>query len=77
MSKDPIAIVQKNDIKLSEHIDSTFNYEDKFFLQAGCVGFYLTKKQLRDIYSVINYYINADDIVDIKVTIGGEHVSLG
>lgn len=72
----PLAYVIKGDIRLTEYKDSTYNYEDRFFLQSGCVGFYLTPKQLKDIATVVNYYLNAEDISDVKVIIGGEHVTL-
>lgn len=71
-----VATVEKGSIKLTEYIDSTYNYEDKFFIQNGCVGFYITLKELKDLGTVVNYYLNADDITDVKVKIGGEHVAL-
>lgn len=70
------ATVEKGNIKLTEYTDSTFNYEDKLFIQCTCVGFYLTQKDLKDLFTVVNYYLHADDITDVKVTIGGEHVAL-
>lgn len=70
------ASVEKGSIKLIEYIDPTFNYEDKIFIQAGCVGFYLTPKELRDLRSVIEYYLNAEDYTDIRVKVGGEYVAL-
>lgn len=70
------ATVEKGNIKLTEYTDSTFNYEDKLFIQCTCVGFYLTQKDLKDLFTVVNYYLNADDITDVKVSVGGEHVAL-
>ncbi len=70
------AVVQKGNIKLTEYTDSTYNYEDKLFLQCTCVGFYLTQKDLKDLYTVIHYYMNADDITDVEVVIGGENVAI-
>lgn len=69
-------VVQKGNIKLTEYIDETYGYEDRYFVQCTCVGFYATKKDLLDLYNVINYYLNADEISEIKVTIGGEDVAL-
>lgn len=71
-----VASVEKGNIKLTEYIDSTFNYEDKLFIQNGCVGFYLTPNELKDLLTVVNYYLHVDDITDVKVMIGGEHVAL-
>ena len=70
------AVVQKGNIKLTEYSDSTYNYEDKLFIQCTCVGFYVTQKDLKDLYTVISYYLNADEYSDVQVTIGGEHVAL-
>lgn len=70
------ATVEKGDIKLTEYSDSTYNYEDKLFIQCTCVGFYLTKQQINDLFTVVNYYLHADEITDVKVSIGGEHVAL-
>lgn len=70
------AVVQKGNIKLTEYSDSTYNYEDKIFIQCTCVGFYVTQKDLKDLYTVISYYLNADEYSDVEVTIGGEHVAL-
>jgi len=70
------AVVQKGNIKLTEYSDLTYNYEDKIFIQCTCVGFYVTQKDLKDLYTVISYYLNADEYSDVEVTIGGEHVAL-
>lgn len=76
MYNDIPAVVQKGDIKLTEYKNSEYNYEDKLFLQCTCVGFYLTQKQLKDLYTVVSYYLNADDITEVRVSIGGEDVAL-
>lgn len=70
------ASVEKGTIKLTEYIDPTFNYEDKIFVQAGCVGFYLTPTELRDLRTVIEYYLNAEDYTEVRVKVGGEYVAL-
>ena len=76
MSQNFPAVVEKGHIKLTEYYDSTYNYEDKLFLQCTCVGFYLTPQELRDLYTVVGYYLHADDITEVKVSIGGEDVAL-
>lgn len=70
------AVVQKGNIKLTEYSDSTYNYEDRLFIQCTCVGFYVTQKDLQDLYTVISYYLNADNYSEVQVTIGGDHVAL-
>ena len=76
MSHNFPAVVEKGHIKLTEYHDSTYNYEDKLFLQCTCVGFYLTPQELKDLYTVVGYYLNVDDITEVKVSIGGEDVAL-
>lgn len=76
MSNRSIAVVQKDNIKLTEYTESTYNYEDRFFIQSGCVGFYVTKKELKDLRTVIDYYLNADEITEVKVYVDGEHVAI-
>jgi hypothetical protein len=68
--KREISTLQKNDIVLVEYSDPTFTYDDSFFLRCTCVGFYMTKQQLRDLHSVLNYYINIEDFMDVEVKIG-------
>jgi len=70
------AVVQKGNIKLTEYADSVYNYDDKLFLQCTCVGFYLTQKELRDLYTVVGYYLNADEFTEVKVSIGGQDVAI-
>jgi len=71
------ASLEKGNITLTEYSDGTFTYTDKFFVKCSCVGFYLTKNELKDLQSVINYYFSIDEIDDIKVSVGGEYVSRG
>lgn len=71
-----VASVEKGNIKLTEYVDSTYNYEDKIFIQNGCVGFYITQQELRDLQTVVGYYLNADDITEVKVKVDGEDVAL-
>jgi hypothetical protein len=69
------ATVEKGNIKLTEYTNESQGYEDRFFIQCTCVGFYMTKEELKDLYTVVSYYLNADDYSDINIYIGGEHVA--
>ena len=71
-----LASVEKGSVKLTEYSDSTFNYEDKLFLQHGCVGFYLTRQELKDLHTIVDYYLNIDEISQVKIIVDGEHVAL-
>lgn len=68
--KREIATVQKGDITLVEYSDPTFVYEDNFFVKCTCVGFYATKKQLKDLHSVLNYYLSMEEYEEININIG-------
>jgi len=69
-------VVKKGNIKLTEYVDSVYGYDDKFFIQCSCVGFYLTKKDLKDLLTVVHYYLNVDEISEISVSIGGQDVAI-
>jgi hypothetical protein len=75
MSNHSNVTLVKGNIKLTEYDESTFTHHDKIFIQSGCVGFFLTQKELKDLYVVINYYLNTDELEDIKVMVGGEYVA--
>lgn len=70
------AVVEKGNIKLTEYSQSDYGYEDRFFVQCTCVGFYMTKQELKDLHTVVSYYLNADDYTDVRVSIGGEDVAI-
>lgn len=70
------ATLEKGNIKLTEFSEPTFTHFDKLFVQIGCCGLYANRQELKDLLTVINYYLNADDITDIKVRIGGDYVTL-
>lgn len=40
-----------------------------YFIQSGVVGFYATSSELADLYSVINYYYNIDNINNTVVSL--------
>jgi hypothetical protein len=67
--------VEKNNIKLTEYSDGTFTYNDKIFIQSGCVGFYATKEELEDIKTVIDFYLNIEKYDEVKISIGGKYVA--
>lgn len=71
-----IASIEKGKIKLTEYVDSTYGYEDRIFLQNGCVGFYMTPGELKDLHTVVSYYLNAEEFTEIQVKVGGDHVAL-
>jgi hypothetical protein len=69
MNKKEIGRIIKSNITLIEYAESTVGYSDKFFLMSGAVGFWATKEELKDLYTVLNYYINIEDISECTVEV--------
>lgn len=74
MMKREIAKLSKNNISLLEYSEPTYKYDDRLFIQCGVVGFFLNRKELNDLFDVLNYYCNIDNFKDCYVTIGQEIV---
>lgn len=74
MNKNIIGQISKNSIKIMEYEDN--GYADKYFVQSGPVGFWATQKELEDLYSVLNYYLNINNLMDCEVIVDGQHVSI-
>ena len=70
-----LARLVKNDITLVEYQDSTHIESDKYFVQSGVVGFFATKKQLEDLYDILNYYLNMDNFSQCKIIIDNKNIS--
>lgn len=47
-----------------------------FAIEMGIVGFNCTEKELKDLYSVLNYYFNIDNFSGMNVTAGGNNVAI-
>lgn len=69
MNKTQIGSIKKNDIKIIEYGDSTHSYADNFFVQSGPIGFWATKKELQDLYDVLNYYLNIEVFSECEVQV--------
>lgn len=70
-----ISSLEKGNIKLIEYSDPSFTYSDRIFLQVGCCGLYLDEKELKDLSTIINYYLNIDELSEVKLKVGGEYVA--
>ena len=68
--------VEKNNVTLIEYDESDGGISGAHFIQCGVVGLFATKKELKDLYDVLNYYINIESFSQCKVKIEGEHVSI-
>ena len=54
----------------------TTQYEDKFFIKCGIAGIYASKKELEDLYLVLNYYLNIEKFAECEVRVGDQDVAI-
>lgn len=74
MNKSKIGEISKNNIKLVEYEEGVPSYSDKFFIQSGPIGFWATRKELEDLHTVLNYYLNINSFMDCEVSVDGQQV---
>lgn len=72
MIKHEIGRLQKNNVTLIEYDTGPSSSDDKVFVQVGVVGLFCTKKELKDLCTVLNYYSNIDEYTECKTTIEGK-----
>lgn len=75
MIKHELGRVVLNDITLIEYSENEV-FRGKYFVQTGVVGVYCTEKELRDLYTVLNYYCNIEDFSQCTIKIGDEDVAI-
>lgn len=68
--------IQKGSATLIEYMENENGLPDKFFLQNGVVGMYASLQELKDIYTILHYYMNIDDLTQCKIKIGDEYVNI-
>lgn len=71
-----IGRIIKNNITLVEYDRSESGSNGSHFIQCGVVGMLASDKELRDLYTVLNYYLNIEDISQCQLRIGGEDVAI-
>lgn len=74
--KQEMAKLEKGNVKLIEYGDGTFTYDDKVFIQVGIAGVFCKPKELKDLFTVLNYYMNIEEISECRIKIGDEDVAL-
>lgn len=74
--KEEVGRVVKNNITLVEYDSLSDELGPKYFIQCGIAGVMATKKELRDLYTVLNYYINIDDLSSCQIKVGEEYVAI-
>lgn len=72
MIKNKIGKISKNKVILTEYEKSKVNNDPSIYIQLGIFGFFCTDEEFNDLYSVMNYYKNMENILECKVTMEGE-----
>ena len=68
--------ITKNNISLHEYAEGVHQYEDKFFIKCGIAGIFASKKELEDLYLVLNYYLNMDSFTECTIKVGDQNVAI-
>lgn len=56
----------KGNVRLIEYGNGSNSIEN-YFIQVGVAGLFLSQKELNDLYTVLNYYKNIDDIAQCEL----------
>ncbi len=75
MIKDEAGRVVLNDITLIEYSQDQ-DIRGRYFIQTGIVGVYCSEQELRDLYTVLNYYCNIEQFAECNIKIGDENVAI-
>ncbi len=67
--------VTLSNVTLIEY-DQEQGFQSKYFIQVGVVGLYCTEDELKDLYTVLNYYSNIEDFAKCNIKIGDENVAI-
>lgn len=69
--------LQKNNVSLTEYDEGTGSKypSDRFFLQSGSVGFFATRKEIEDMHTVLNYYLNIEAYSDCTIRMDQQVIS--
>jgi len=71
-----IGRIIKDNISLVEYDSLSDDLGAKYFIQCGVVGIMATKKELTDLYSVLNYYINLEELSSCYIKVGEDYVAI-
>ena len=58
--------ISLGNIKIIEHVNSTTQEVDKVYIQNGLLGFYVSEDEMKDLLTILNYYINIEAINKIS-----------
>ena len=69
MVKQEIGRLKKGNVTLIEYVEPTASNDDRLFIQVGVVGLFCDKQEIKDLHTVINYFINMEEISNCEVII--------
>lgn len=68
--------ITKGSIAIYEYAEGAHQKEDKFFIKCGVAGIFANRKELEDLYLILNYYLNIENFTECEVKVGGEDVTI-
>lgn len=68
IDRDPFDIqtISKGQAKITEYSDPETGDVQKVYVQNGIMGFWVNDQEIKDLYLLLSYYINIEDISNIK-----------
>ena len=58
--------ISKGHVKITEYANPNTDEVEKVFLQNGILGFFATPQEMKDLFLLLNYYINIEDLHSIE-----------
>ena len=72
----PEVLVKKAFLISGEEPTALIKNEDKFFIKCGVAGIFANRKELEDLYLVLNYYLNIEKFAECQVKVGDQDVAI-
>lgn len=69
MSKSEIGRIKKGNVTLIEYGEPTASNDDRVFIQVGVAGIFCDKKELKDLLTVVDYFVNMEDFSNCEIII--------
>jgi hypothetical protein len=58
--------ISLGNFKITEYINKSTQEVEKIYIQNGIVGFYASEEEIKDLCTLLNYYIDIEKINDIR-----------
>lgn len=58
--------ISLGDIKIVEYINKSTQEVEKVYVQNGILGFFVSEDEMKDLFTLLNYYMNIERINDIR-----------